>query len=83
MHLFFLFSVLAIVQDNAVVMVRIAENVGVAASVHLEPCGSNDWEILQIHADYLEEHLLDQTYVLFRGQVLICTLLMQCRQSIQ
>ena len=42
----------------------------VAQAVNLEPCSPDDWEILELHAEYLEDHFLDQVYVLSHQQVL-------------
>ncbi|KAJ3049838.1 Peroxisome biosynthesis protein pex1 [Rhizophlyctis rosea] len=39
-------------------------------SIHVEPLTADDWEILELHAGYLEEHLLRQIRVVYPGQIL-------------
>ncbi|EGG20774.1 peroxisomal biogenesis factor 1 [Cavenderia fasciculata] len=41
-----------------------------ATTVEVEPVTSDDWEILEVHAEYLEEQLLNQINVVSSGQII-------------
>ncbi|EFA82983.1 peroxisomal biogenesis factor 1 [Heterostelium album PN500] len=40
-----------------------------ATSVQVEPLTSDDWEILELHQEYLEQQILNQVNVMTRGQI--------------
>lgn len=48
------------IPDGAVAGVTVQTNVPAAVSVTVEPASSDDWEIVELHADYMEEQLLNQ-----------------------
>eukprot|EP01133_Synstelium_polycarpum_P015193 gene15193-17979_t len=52
------------------VSVRASTKIAMATSVLVEPATSDDWEVLELHADYLEEQLLNQVNVLTIGQTI-------------
>jgi peroxin-1 len=45
-------------KDGARVLVRAKVEVAKAKMVTIEPASEDDWEILELNADYLEQHLL-------------------------
>jgi peroxin-1 len=57
-------------QTDGELLVRLeaAEYVPAAKRVDIEPVGPDDWEILSMHAEYLEAEFLQQICVLFRDQ---------------
>lgn len=64
--------------DGARVVVRARSDVAVADAVILEPASEDDWEILELNANFLEEHLLTRvssycfltsTYLMFLSAV--------------
>ncbi|XP_078679011.1 peroxisomal ATPase PEX1-like isoform X1 [Branchiostoma floridae x Branchiostoma belcheri] len=52
------------------VLVRLISSVPTCTRLHVEPVTVDDWEILELHASYIESHLLDQVRVVWTGQVL-------------
>lgn len=57
-------------KDGDQVIVRHTPGVHGAIQVSVEPLSTDDWEILERHAGYIENHLLDQVRVVWKGQVL-------------
>nr|XP_039257323.1 peroxisome biogenesis factor 1-like [Styela clava] len=55
--------------NNMKVSAEILRNVDVCVRAWLEPISVDDWEILELHAEQVEMSLLDQTRVLWPGQV--------------
>jgi peroxin-1 len=55
-------------KDGARVLVRAKVEVAKAKMVTIEPASEDDWEILELNADYLEQHLLARVGVLREGQ---------------
>ncbi|KAI8503623.1 Peroxisome biosynthesis protein pex1 [Branchiostoma belcheri] len=50
------------------VLVRLISSVPTCTRLHVEPVTVDDWEILELHASYIESHLLDQVQVVWTGQ---------------
>ncbi|KAL9538989.1 hypothetical protein MBANPS3_010537 [Mucor bainieri] len=57
-------------QDGQKVNVEFCRNVPVCATVHVEPLTEDDWEILELHAGYVEENLLSQIRVVYTQQIM-------------
>ncbi|OAD07300.1 hypothetical protein MUCCIDRAFT_137986 [Mucor lusitanicus CBS 277.49] len=57
-------------QDGQKVNVEFCRNVPVCATVHVEPLTEDDWEILELHAGYVEENLLSQIRVVYANQIM-------------
>ncbi|KAI8997534.1 P-loop containing nucleoside triphosphate hydrolase protein [Pilobolus umbonatus] len=57
-------------QDGQKVNVEFCRNVPECATVHVEPLTEDDWEILELHAGYVEENLLSQLRVVYQQQVI-------------
>ncbi|KAI7871794.1 P-loop containing nucleoside triphosphate hydrolase protein [Spinellus fusiger] len=57
--------------EGQMVNVDFCRNVPECASIHVEPHTEDDWEILELHAGYVEEHMLSQLRVVYPDQ-LIC-----------
>ena len=55
------------VREGSTVAVQAAEGVPAAASLTVEPASEDDWEIIELNAGYLEEHLLNQVCMLATG----------------
>ncbi|KAG0174872.1 Peroxisome biosynthesis protein pex1 [Apophysomyces sp. BC1034] len=52
------------------VNVEFCRNVSDCTSVHVEPYAEDDWEILELHAGYVEENLLSQLRVVYSNQLM-------------
>ncbi|KAL2919052.1 Peroxisome biosynthesis protein pex1 [Polyrhizophydium stewartii] len=50
------------------VNVSFVQGIAGAESVSVEPASPDDWEILELHAGYLEEQMLNQLRIVFPGQ---------------
>ncbi|KAI8379654.1 P-loop containing nucleoside triphosphate hydrolase protein [Radiomyces spectabilis] len=50
--------------------VEFCRNVADCVSVHVEPYTEDDWEILELHAGYVEENLLSQIRVVYTNQLM-------------
>ncbi|XP_033760557.1 peroxisome biogenesis factor 1-like [Pecten maximus] len=57
-------------KDGDQVIVRHTPGVHGATQVSVEPLTTDDWEILERHAGYIESHLLDQVRVVWKSQIL-------------
>lgn len=57
-------------QDGQKVHVEFCRNVTECATVSVEPLTEDDWEILELHAGYVEENLLSQIRVVYTNQVM-------------
>ncbi|OWF49208.1 peroxisome biogenesis factor 1-like [Mizuhopecten yessoensis] len=57
-------------KDGDQVIVRHIPGVHGATRVGVEPLSTDDWEILERHAGYIESHLLDQVRVVWKSQIL-------------
>lgn len=55
-------------QEGQQVTVRPANDIPTATMVNVEPFGADDWEIMELHHQYLEEQLLNQVKILYEGQ---------------
>eukprot|EP01087_Luapelamoeba_hula_P020477 TRINITY_DN6992_c0_g1_i1.p1 TRINITY_DN6992_c0_g1~~TRINITY_DN6992_c0_g1_i1.p1 ORF type:complete len:504 (+),score=73.29 TRINITY_DN6992_c0_g1_i1:40-1551(+) len=51
------------------VEVRVLPNVAAATRVHVEPVSHDDWEIVELHQEYLEGEILNQINVACEGQM--------------
>nr|P46463.1 RecName: Full=Peroxisomal ATPase PEX1; AltName: Full=Peroxin-1; AltName: Full=Peroxisome biosynthesis protein PAS1 [Komagataella pastoris]CAA85450.1 PAS1 [Komagataella pastoris] len=58
-------------QENVNVTVNVHIDAVKAITVELEPVTSNDWEIVETHAQVLETYLLNQTRCVYPNQVLV------------
>ena len=56
--------------EGQTVEVHTTEPMGVASAVTVRPLSADDWELLQLHAEYVEGQALNQHAVAARGQVL-------------
>ncbi|KAG9016438.1 Peroxisome biosynthesis protein pex1 [Tulasnella sp. JGI-2019a] len=54
--------------ENDVVEIGLLHKLPLAKAVHTEPLTADDWEILELHAEYVESHLLSQVRVAAVGQ---------------
>lgn len=57
-------------QDGQKVNVEFCRNVTECTTVSVEPLTEDDWEILELHAGYVEENLLSQIRVVYTNQVM-------------
>lgn len=57
-------------QDGQKVSVEFVKNAVRGQTVHVEPASEDDWEILELQAEYLEEQLLSQVRVVSVGQIM-------------
>lgn len=57
-------------QDGQKVNVEFCRNVPECATVSVEPLTEDDWEILELHAGYVEEHLLSQIRAVYTDQTM-------------
>lgn len=57
-------------QDGEKVSVGFVKNVPKAKQVHVEPASEDDWEILELHPEYVEEQLLSQVRAVSVGQIM-------------
>ncbi|OZJ02749.1 hypothetical protein BZG36_03349 [Bifiguratus adelaidae] len=56
--------------DGAKVQIAFPKPIpGIASSIHVEPFSADDWEIMELHAGYLEENLLAQLRVVWVGEI--------------
>eukprot|EP00249_Psilotum_nudum_P010200 c22398_g1_i1 orf=364-1377(+) len=55
--------------NGSQVIVRALTDVAKAKTIVLEPASEDDWEILELNADYVEDHILSQVGVLCMGQL--------------
>ncbi|KAJ3400692.1 hypothetical protein HDV05_000953, partial [Chytridiales sp. JEL 0842] len=56
--------------DRQTVSVELVHDVPVASTVNVEPFTEDDWEILELHAGYMEEQMLNQVRVVAKNQVI-------------
>ncbi|KAG8859203.1 Peroxisome biosynthesis protein pex1 [Serendipita sp. 411] len=54
--------------EEEVVELALLHNLPIAKSISTEPLSPDDWEILELHAQYVEENLLSQVRVAADGQ---------------
>ncbi|OBZ91846.1 Peroxisome biosynthesis protein PAS1 [Choanephora cucurbitarum] len=57
-------------QEGQKVNVDFCRNVPECTTVHVEPLTEDDWEILELHAGYVEENLLSQLRVVYAQQTI-------------
>ncbi|KAI8373910.1 P-loop containing nucleoside triphosphate hydrolase protein [Blakeslea trispora] len=57
-------------QEGQKIHVEFCKNVPECTTVHVEPLTEDDWEILELHAGYVEENLLSQLRVVYAQQTL-------------
>ncbi|CAE6412288.1 unnamed protein product [Rhizoctonia solani] len=55
-------------KDGATVEIGLVHNLPIATNVETEPLSADDWEILETHADYVEQNLLGQVRAVAVGQ---------------
>lgn len=55
-------------ENGTRVIVRARAEVAVADTVAIEPASEDDWEMLELNAEFLEEHLITRVGVLYEGQ---------------
>ncbi|KAI9012001.1 P-loop containing nucleoside triphosphate hydrolase protein [Phycomyces nitens] len=56
--------------EGQLVSVEFCRNVPECVSVHVEPHTEDDWEILELHAGYVEDNLLSQIRVVYENQLM-------------
>lgn len=61
-------AILGLVEGEIVTLAAVPD-APVAAQVMVQPHSVDDWEVVEIHANFIEEHLLAQIAVLTPGQV--------------
>ncbi|KAI9361205.1 P-loop containing nucleoside triphosphate hydrolase protein [Zopfochytrium polystomum] len=59
------------IANGVEVAVDIIQNTQVAKEVHVEPVSEDDWEIIELHASFLEENILAQVGVVYSEEVLV------------
>ncbi|KAI8588343.1 P-loop containing nucleoside triphosphate hydrolase protein [Geranomyces variabilis] len=57
-------------REGQTVNVEFCKDVAVGRSVNVEPLSVDDWEILELHAGYLEAQFLNQVRVVWKDQIL-------------
>ncbi|ODV60043.1 AAA family ATPase peroxin 1 [Ascoidea rubescens DSM 1968] len=57
--------------ENSKIKLSIKLNYKTVFKIFLEPLSSSDWELVELHATYLENHLLNQTRTVKLNQILI------------
>ncbi|KAI9015039.1 P-loop containing nucleoside triphosphate hydrolase protein [Gaertneriomyces semiglobifer] len=57
-------------KEGQKVSAEFCKSVQPGSSVNVEPLTADDWEILELHAGYLEEQFLNQVRVVWKGQVI-------------
>ncbi|KND02495.1 AAA family ATPase peroxin 1 [Spizellomyces punctatus DAOM BR117] len=57
-------------REGQVVNVEFCKDVVSGTSVHVEPLTADDWEILELHAGYLEEQFLNQVRIVWKDQII-------------
>ncbi|KAI8076629.1 P-loop containing nucleoside triphosphate hydrolase protein [Gilbertella persicaria] len=57
-------------KEGQKVQVEFCRNVPECTTVHVEPLTEDDWEILELHAGYVEENLLSQLRVVYTHQTI-------------
>ncbi|XP_064615805.1 peroxisomal ATPase PEX1-like [Liolophura sinensis] len=58
------------IDHGSVVVLKQISGLLECKQVFVEPVSVDDWEILELHASFVETHLLDQVRVVWQGQVL-------------
>ncbi|ORX46363.1 AAA-domain-containing protein [Piromyces finnis] len=53
------------------VQAQLVSNVQLTQSVNVEPLTEDDWEILELHANYIEEQFLNQIRIVFRDEIIL------------
>lgn len=56
--------------DEVVVEVRLRKDVAAATRISVEPVSEDDWEVVELNAEHLEEQLLNQVRLVSAGQLL-------------
>ncbi|CAO3681391.1 Peroxisome biosynthesis protein pex1 [Rhizopus azygosporus] len=57
-------------QEGQKVNVDFCRNVPECSTVHVEPLTEDDWEILELHAGYVEDNLLSQVRTVYNNQIM-------------
>lgn len=57
-------------KEGQAVGVEAAESVPTATTVMVEPASEDDWEVIELHSQFLEERLLSQVQFVFEGETL-------------
>ncbi|EAL62534.1 peroxisomal biogenesis factor 1 [Dictyostelium discoideum AX4] len=57
------------IKNEQKLKLKALNNIELAHSVQVEPLTSDDWEIMEVHQQYLEEQLLNQVNILYSGQI--------------
>ncbi|KAL0077722.1 P-loop containing nucleoside triphosphate hydrolase protein [Phycomyces blakesleeanus] len=58
------------ISEGQLVNVEFCRNVPECVSVHVEPHTEDDWEILELHAGYVEDNLLSQIRAVYNNQLM-------------
>ncbi|KAJ3177904.1 Peroxisome biosynthesis protein pex1 [Geranomyces variabilis] len=58
------------IREGQTVHVEFCKDVAIGRSVNVEPLTVDDWEILELHAGYLEAQFLNQVRVVWKDQIL-------------
>ncbi|KAG7664567.1 PEX1 [[Candida] subhashii] len=57
--------------ENDSIIINLKINNHEATNINLEPVSSSDWEVVELHAQHIEDKLLSQTRCVAIGQILI------------
>lgn len=57
-------------QEGQAIGVEPAEGVPTATMIMVEPATEDDWEVIELHSQFLEERLLSQVQLVFEGETL-------------
>ncbi|KAN0024051.1 hypothetical protein ACTFIV_008444 [Dictyostelium citrinum] len=57
------------IKNEQKLKLKALNHIELAHSVQVEPLTSDDWEIMEVHQQYLEEQLLNQVNILYSGQI--------------
>ena len=56
--------------DELVVEVHLRRDVAIATRISVEPVSVDDWEVVELNSEHLEEQLLNQVRMVSAGQLL-------------
>lgn len=59
------------IRQNSPVVLSIKPSPPIATQIHLEPISSADWELVELHAQHLEDRLLNQARAVLLSQTLV------------
>ncbi|KAJ3112539.1 Peroxisome biosynthesis protein pex1 [Physocladia obscura] len=59
------------IKDDEIVSIELVRNVPKCVAVNVVPVSADDWEILQLHAEFLELEFLKQCRVIYKDAILV------------